>query len=74
MIPIPENPVTLTEFSEWNEYDSAQVPGVGGTSSALLDVAEMDGIRMIQPEGRVRQRATGREADGRQAIDPVCLD
>ena len=38
-------------FSEWNEYDPVRVPGTGGTSSVLLDVAEMDGIRISLPQG-----------------------
>ena len=28
-----------------------RVPGIGGTSSVLLDVTEMDGIRITDPDG-----------------------
>ena len=46
VMPIPKNFVRVTEFSEWNEYDPVRIPGIGGTSSILLDVTEMDGICM----------------------------
>ena len=51
-------PQLLRNFSEWNEYDLVRVPGIGGTSSVLLDVTEMDGIRITVPEGqRAEQQA-----------------